>query len=86
MIKLDEYFYGEIDLLAILIGDPAIQETYGIMLGEDESGFIIWFKNSAEIRRFIDKLYQLALSIPMEDSDAPESTDNCGPDSAEDCE
>ena len=86
MIKLDEYFYKSLDLLSILIGNPAIQETYGIMFGEDENGVIIWFKNSAELRRFIDKLYELAVSIPLEDDNASESTDDCGSDSAEDCE
>ena len=59
MIRLDEYFYKEIDLFAIAKGDPELRPEFGIMFGEDEQGVLIWFEDKEELQDFLAQIEKL---------------------------
>ena len=65
MIKLDEYFYSELDIVALIKGSQKDQESGGLPLGilliQDDKGIIIWFGDLEEFKAFIDELYGLLL-------------------------
>jgi len=84
MIKLDEYFYEDLDVEGIIHVNNKGRETeqVGILIGYEDNGVIIWFDDKMELSMFVANLEHLL----KEDDNADKSTDNCRPDSSKDSE
>lgn len=84
MIKLDEYFYEDLDVEGIIYVNNRGRETEqaGILIGHEDKGVIIWFDDKMELSMFVANLEHLL----KEGDNADKSTDNCRPDSSKNSE
>ena len=84
MIKLDEYFYEDLDVEGIIHVNNKGRETeqVGLLIGHEDKGVVIWFDDKMELSMFVANLEHLL----KEDDNADKSADHSGPDSTKNSE